>query len=104
MEEKYLAAKQKLERYHQEHLLNYFDKLSEEEKIELLDDILTIDFNQMEELYELTKKEESFKNSKIEPIAYVEKAKLSKEERQKYTQIGEDIIRAGKYAVATMDK
>ena len=102
MEEKYLAAKQKLERYHQEHLLNYFDKLSEEEKIELLDDILTIDFNQMEELYELTKKEESFKNSKIEPIAYVEKAKLSKEERQKYTQIGEDIIRAGKYAVVTM--
>ena len=33
MEEKYLAAKQKLEQYHQEHLLNFFEKLSEKEKV-----------------------------------------------------------------------
>lgn len=102
MEEKYLAAKQKVERYHQEHLLNYFDKLSDEEKIKLLDEILTIDFNQMEELYELTKKEEVFKNSKIEPISYIEKAKIAEEDKNHYIKLGEEIIRSGKYAVVTM--
>ncbi len=102
MEEKYLAAKQKLEQYHQEHLLNFFEKLSEKEKVKLLDDILTIDFSQMEDLFELTKKGEVFKDSKIEPISYIEKAKISEENRKKYIQIGEEIIRTGKYAVVTM--
>lgn len=102
MEEKYLAAKQKLEQYHQEHLLNFFEKLSEKEKVKLLNDILTIDFNQMQDLFELTKKGEIFKNSKIEPISYIEKAKISEEDRKKYIQIGEEVIRSGKYAVVTM--
>lgn len=102
MEEKYLAAKQKLEQYHQEHLLNFFEKLSEKEKVKLLNDILTIDFNQMQDLFELTKKGEIFKDSKIEPISYIEKAKISEEDRKKYIQIGEEVIRSGKYAVVTM--
>lgn len=102
MEEKYLAAKQKLEQYHQEHLLNFFEKLSEKEKVKLLNDILTIDFNQMQDLFELTKKGEIFKDSKIEPISYIEKAKISEEDRKKYIQIGEEVIQSGKYAVVTM--
>lgn len=102
MEEKYLAAKQKLEQYHQEHLLNFFEKLSEKDKAKLLDDILTIDFNQMEDLFELTKKGEVFKDSKIEPISYIEKAKISEADRKKYIEIGEKVITSGKYAVVTM--
>ena len=82
MEEKYLAAKQKLEQYHQEHLLNFFFFFFEKEKVKLLDDILTIDFSQMEDLFELTKKGEVFKDSKIEPISYIEKAKISEENRK----------------------
>lgn len=102
MEEKLLAAKELLEKYGQEHLLQFYDKLSEEKKKELLDVILTTDFKQMQELYESTKTEVKFDNAKIEPIAHVTKEELSKEELEKYTSLGEKVIKEGKLAVVTM--
>ena len=48
MEEKYLAAEEVLKKYGQEHLLSQYDKLSDEKKSQLLDDILTLDFAQIE--------------------------------------------------------
>ena len=55
MEEKLLAAKQMLQKYGQEHLLNSFNSLSKEKQSKLLDEILTTNFKQMQELYETTK-------------------------------------------------
>ena len=102
MEEKLLAAKQTLQKYGQEQLLNSFSSLSKEKQSELLDAILTTDFKQMQELYETTKIKASFENVKLEPIAHVTKAKLSQEELEKYTSLGEGAIRARKLAVVTM--
>lgn len=102
MEEKLLAAKQMLEKYGQEHLLNFYEKLPEEKQNKLLDEILTTNFKQMQELYENTKQKPDFTNTKIEPITYVEKAKLTKEELTKYTSLGEKAIKEGKLAVVTM--
>ena len=102
MEEKYLVAKEKLEKYSQEHLLNYYEKIDDENKAKLLDQILTIDFAQVRNLYEQTQKEVDFSNDTIEPINYIDKSKLTKEEIEKYNQTGEEIIRKGKYAVITM--
>ena len=73
MQEKYEAALNCLKKYGQEHLLNNYNNLSEENKMKLLDQILTIDFAQINDLYESTKKEISFANDKIEPINYVDK-------------------------------
>ena len=39
---------------------------------------------------------------KIEPIQYIEKEKLSKEEKEKYSKIGIEEIKQGKLAVVTM--
>ena len=102
MEEKYNAALECLKKYNQEHLLNNYEKLSDENKQKLLDQILTIDFKQIKELYESTKIEVSFANDKIEPIDYVDKSALSADELKKYNDLGEDAIKLGKYAVVTM--
>ena len=102
MEEKYEIAMECLKKYGQEHILSNYEKLSEEKKMQLLDQILTIDFNQIVSLYEETKKDISFANEKIEPIAYVDKSALSEEELNKYNDLGAEAIKAGKYAVVTM--
>ena len=48
------------------------------------------------------RKKIEFNDAKIEPINYVEKSKMSKEEIEEYEKIGSEIIKSGKYAVVTM--
>ena len=91
-----------LKSYNQNHIVNLLKKLDEEEKQELMDQIEKIDFHQIMELYDNTKKEIEIKENKIEAISYLDKAKLSKEQKDKFDKLGEDIIRNGKYAVVTM--
>ena len=91
-----------LESYNQNHIINLLKNLDEVKKQELLDQIEKIDFHQVMELYDNTKKEIEIKESKIEPISYLDKAKLSQEQRGKFDKLGEEILRNGKYAVVTM--
>lgn len=102
MEEKLLATKEILKKYGQEHLLSNYEKLSNKDKNRLLNDILTIDFGEISKLYEQTKHKIKFENCKIEPIEHVDKAKLSNEEIQKYSEIGIEQIKKGKLAAVTM--
>lgn len=102
MEEKLLATKEILKKYGQEHLLSNYEKLSNEDKNRLLNDILTIDFGEISKLYEQTKHKIKFENCKIEPIEHEDKAKLSNEEIQKYSEIGIEQIKKGKLAAVTM--
>lgn len=102
MKEKLEAAKAVLEKHGQEQLLANYEKLSENDKDKLLDDILTIDFNQLEKLYEKRNFKQVYSEAEIEPISYVEKDKMGKEEREKYDEIGTKAIKAGKLAAVTM--
>ena len=102
MKEKLEAAKAVLEKHGQEQLLANYEKLSENDKDKLSDDILTIDFNQLEKLYEKRNFKQVYSEAEIEPISYVEKDKMSKEEREKYDEIGTKAIKAGKLAAVTM--
>ena len=102
MENKYNQAKQILEKYNQTHLLSQYEKLDNLNKEYLLNQIMDIDFNQINNLYNQIKKEIKLENNKIEPIEYIEKEKLSKEEKEKYFKIGADEIKKGKLAVVTM--
>ena len=91
-----------LKEYNQEHIIKLLETLDEEKQNELVEQILKIDFHQINELYENTKKEVEFKEKKIEPISYMDKAKISKEQEVEFNQIGSRIIRNGQYAVVTM--
>lgn len=102
MENKYDKTKQILEKYNQIHLLSQYNKLDDCKKEYLLNQILNINFEQMNELYDMTKRKIEFGNDLIEPINYIEKEKLSKEEKNKYLEIGITEIKKGKLAVVTM--
>lgn len=102
MEEKYLKVQEIVKKYNQEQLLICYNKLIEEDKEKLLDEILQINFEQMQELYEETKSSKSFTNFKIEPLPYIDKQKLSKEEKENYEKEAIKLIEEGKYAVVTM--
>ena len=102
MEEKYEAALKCLEKNGQKHLLKNYERMTETEKENLLDQILTIDLEQINELYKETQKPVSFANDVIEPIEYTDKSKLSEEEYNKYETLGVEAIKNGKYAVVTM--
>ncbi len=103
MDEKLKQIKQTLEKYGQEQLLDEYNRLTDvKQKQDFLDSILTIDFNQVNNLYEKSKEEPAFANSKIEPIDYVDKAKLSKEQYDELNEIGTKEIKEGKLAVVTM--
>ena len=102
MENKLQEAKNILKKYNQEHLLFQYENLSKEKKEYLLNQILNINFELINKLYKETKQETKFENAKIEPIKYVEKEKLTKEEKEKYFGIGANEIKKGKLAVVTM--
>ena len=91
-----------LKEYKQDHIIRLLDKLDEEKQNELIKQIQTIDFHQIMELYNNTKKEIEFKESKIEPLKYLDKAKLTENQRKKFDELGEQIVRNGEYAVVTM--
>ena len=102
MEKKYEQAKEIIKEYNQEHLLMGYDKLTEENKHKILNQILSIDFELIKSLYENTKKEITLGKCKIEPISYIDKQKLSKEEFDNLKSKGDKVIKDGKYAVVTM--
>ena len=91
-----------LEIYNQDHIVRLLNKLEEEKKQELLDQISKIDLHQIMELYDNTKKEIEIKENKIESIPYLDKEKLTKKELEDFNHLGEEVIRNGEYAVVTM--
>lgn len=91
-----------LKEYNQHHIINLLSKIEEKEKEELIEQINNIDFDQIMELYDNTKKEIEIKENKIESTSYLDKEKLTKEQKEEFDMLGETAIRKGEYAVVTM--
>lgn len=91
-----------LKEYNQTHIIDLLNKLEGEKKQELIEQINKIDLHQIMELYDSTKKEIEIKENKIDSIAYYDKQKLGKDQREKWDEIGKQIIQNGEYAVITM--
>ncbi len=98
----YEEAIKKLKFYNQEHLLNRYNYLDEEKKQKIINQIKNIDFDQMKDLYSKRDKKIEEKDCKITNIDYIDKSKLTKEEYNKYYNLGKSIIEEGKYAIVTM--
>lgn len=98
MIEKFEQTKKILKDQKQEQILEYPIKNKEE----FASEVLKINFEELNKLYDKAIKNEKVENSKIEPIPYIEKDKLSEEEKEHYKKIGENIIRNNEYAVVTM--
>ena len=98
----YEEAIKKLEKYGQEHLLNNYKFLDDEKKEKIIKQIKNIDFDQTIDLFNITTKSLKKPDGEISSIEYVDKSKLSKEEYDRYYEIGKKKIEEGKYAVVTM--
>ena len=94
-------AKAILKKYNQEHLLDGYEKLEEKKQKQLLDQIMSIDFELIKSLYNNTKKENETNNDKIEPMEYLDKYKLN-DKYKYYENIGKQAIKEGKLAAVTM--
>ncbi len=103
MDEKLKQVKEIVTEYGQEQLLDAYNRIEDdEEKQAFLNSILTIDFKRIKELYEGRNETATYAESKIEPIEYVDKSKMSEEEYEECLKIGTELIKSGKLAIVTM--
>ena len=93
---------QKLKENNQEQLIEEIKKMSKEYKEKIIKQIEQINFDEVNNLYSLTKQNHTVNGGKIEPINYIDKEKLTKEGEEKAKEIGEKIIKNNQYAVVTM--
>ncbi|MCH5274093.1 MAG: UTP--glucose-1-phosphate uridylyltransferase [Lachnospiraceae bacterium] len=88
----YAEAVKKVSEYGQEHVLQYFNELSEEEKTALLRQIAQTDFSVLAKASEKGKEQ---KRGVITPIPAMKLSEI-KEKKETYTKQGIELIRAGK--------
>lgn len=88
----YAEAVKKVSEYGQEHVLQYFNELSEEEKTALLRQIAQTDFSVLAKASEKRKEQ---KRGVITPIPAMKLSEI-KEKKETYTKQGIELIRAGK--------
>ena len=88
----YNEALLKLEQYNQEHVLKYYDELSENEKLELLAQIEATDFSVVTMC---TKEDKEVKKGEISPLAAMQLAEIE-ERKDEFRAAGLEAIKAGK--------
>ena len=91
-----------LEKYNQEHIIKFLEKLEGKEKEELIEQINKIDFDLLTSLYNSAQEEIEIKESKILPIKCLDKEKMEKYELDQLEELGNKIVELNQYAVVTM--
>lgn len=92
----------KLQKYNQLHILNLLNLLEGNEKKQLEEQILSINFEQIKNIYEKIKKDNYVLSKNIKPINYINKQSIEQEKKDFLQKIGEEIIKNNRYAVVTM--
>ena len=102
MEDKLKLARDILQKYNQEHLLNFYNEISEEQKNILINQILTINFEEIITLYTNSINHKPIYNEEITPLLHFEKDRLDNITIENYTSLGESIIKNNQLAIVTM--
>ena len=92
-------AIQILKKNNQEHIIPFLE--NGKNRI-LIEQILNIDFNELNKLYKKTCTKLEVKEGEILPICALNPNKISKEEQNKLKNKGIEVIKSNKYAVVTM--
>lgn len=91
-----------LKENNQEYIIKILEKMDLENRENLVNQILNINFKEVNNLYNELKNGYKENINSIEPIKYVEKNKLTLEEKNEYNNIGSEVIKNNKVAVITM--
>lgn len=90
-----------LNKYNQKNMIELLDNVDEQKREKLINQILEIDFEQIDKLYKSIK-QESKESENIEPIKYIDRNNLTQEQKKELCEIGKEIIKKNQYAVVTM--
>lgn len=96
------TVKNLLIKYHQEHLIQFYDNLTDSDKVFLLNQILSIDFDTILHLYEESKSDIVDSTEEVEPLDYIDKSSFSHSDIDFYSKIGINSIKRGEFAVITL--
>lgn len=102
MDSKLSHVREKLKIYNQEHLLSFYDELSEEQRARLLVQLEDIDFEKITKLYSDLKTISIPTDEIIEPLDYFVKSEIPIKERRCLETQGSELLKLGNYAVVTM--
>ena len=91
-----------LKENNQEQIIDILNKMNYEDSKKLMKQILTLDFFEVNTLYNELKNGYSEDVKKIEPVNYTEKCKLSRNEISEYETLGKEIIEKNKLAVISL--
>ena len=91
-----------LEKYNQMHLLQFYDDLTPQQQQMLINQILSIPFDQIFKLYEKSKFDVYDSTEEIEPIEYTIKENLTKKQLNLFKTIGENTLKNGDIGIITL--
>ena len=91
-----------LKKHKQEHIIDLMQKIDENKQQKLANQVLQIDFEEIEELYKKTFEDLYVDLEELQPITAVNPNRLSKEQIIKLKEKGANIIKNNKFAIATM--
>ena len=95
-------ALEKLKKFNQVHIIKWMDKLNDDEKNELIDQVSTLNIEEVVNLYNNLSKTFEIGSKKIEKISAIDIDKLDDSQFSDYKNTGIEIIKNGQYAVITM--
>lgn len=90
-----------LNKNNQTKILKLLSNVTEEQRNQLVKELLKVDFKQVNRLY-INKDKKTKKEDIIEPIKYVDKNKLNSKQKSELEKLGEKVLRQNQYAVVTM--
>ena len=102
MDTRYKQVLKKLKKYNQENLLIFYHNLHKDQKQILLSQIENIDIELLKENYKNCLNQTIDDNAKIETLNFIYSSNIKNEEKIKYFNLGEKIIKENKYVVVTM--
>lgn len=91
-----------LELNNQTHIIKFIEKANDKQKENIIEQINKIDFEQLNNLYKLSKNNQISSELKIEHASFVDKDRLSEDVYNRYKAIADKIIKNEEYAVVTM--
>lgn len=91
-----------LKEYAQEQLLRFYNQLSKSQQSSLEKEIENTNFEQMNNLYINSKKDDSIDLKEITPIKYYIKKELNQKETEEYLKLANEILKKNKLCVLTM--
>lgn len=91
-----------LKQNNQGHIIDILENMSFEDSKKLVEQILELNFQEVEKLYNELKNGYVEKITTIEPVKYIEKFKINEEEKSEYEKLGTKVIKENKLAVISL--